>query len=397
MSLRNRLSDERGWALITAILLMTIMLGTVLSVASYVDGQTRMGANSRKRETAFNITESALNAQIFALSQDWPGTGNAGTPYPTCTQASSGTRCPNASALSALIASPDSTGATWQTVVRDDGGSAPNFYSDAATLSQPAYDANGNGKVWIRATATARGKTRTMVTLVRVEEQAEDIPHAAVIAGRMNNSNNGNKVLEDLSASTGANGFIGVRCTPTLGESTACLGQPWSGGTFPDSRVLTQIAPYSGHIQTGYSSAPIVNAAARARLKARAIADGTYYASCPPTLPSGDIIWIESGDCTATGGAGTATMLIINNGTYSLNGNATFYGVIYAINAQNSSGIVVSVHGNATVTGGVLIDGNGMFDAGSSKENLVFDDNAYGAVKSYGTAGMIQNTWRELK
>ena len=397
MNPRDRLSDEGGWALITAILLMTIMLGTVLSVASYVDGQTRMGANSRKRETAFNITESALNAQIFALSQDWPGTGNSGTPYPTCTQSSSGARCPNASALSALIASPDSTGATWQTVIRDDGGSAPNFYSDAATLAQPAYDANGNGKVWIRATATARGKTRTMVTLVRVEEQAEDIPHAAVIAGRMNNSNNGNKVLEDLSASTGANGFIGVRCTPTSGETTACLGQPWSGGTFPSSRVLTQISPYSGHIQTGYSAAPIVNAAARARLKARAIADGTYYASCPPTLPSGDIIWIESGDCTATGGSGSATMLIINNGTYSLNGNATFYGVVYAINAQNSSGLVVSVHGNATITGGVLIDGNGTFDAGSSKENLVFDDNAYGAVKSYGTAGMIQNTWRELK
>ncbi|MDT5011616.1 MAG: hypothetical protein QOH57_3233, partial [Mycobacterium sp.] len=173
MSLRDRVTDDRGWALITAILLMTIMLGTVLSLATYIDGQTRQGAATRKRETAFNLTEAALNAQIFALSQDWPGTGSTATPYPACTQASTGARCPNASALSALIASPDATGATWQTVIRDDGvNGSPNFYSDATTLTQPAYDANGDGKVWIRATSTTRGKTRTMVTLVRVEEQS---------------------------------------------------------------------------------------------------------------------------------------------------------------------------------------------------------------------------------
>jgi hypothetical protein len=43
------------------------------------------------------------------------------------------------------------------------------------------------------------------------------------------------------------------------------------------------------------------------------------------------------------------------------------------------------------------VDGNGIVDVGSSKGNLVFDDKAYNAVKSYGTAGMIQNTWREIK
>ena len=50
-----------------------------------------------------------------------------------------------------------------------------------------------------------------------------------------------------------------------------------------------------------------------------------------------------------------------------MNGNADFFGVIYAVNAQNSSGNVVTVHGNATVQGGVLIDGNGIFDAGSPR------------------------------
>ena len=33
MNLRNRLSDERGWALVTAILFMTIMLASILPIA----------------------------------------------------------------------------------------------------------------------------------------------------------------------------------------------------------------------------------------------------------------------------------------------------------------------------------------------------------------------------
>jgi Tfp pilus assembly protein PilX len=403
MNLRNRLSDERGWALITAILLMTIMLSTIFGVASFVDGQTREGAVTRTRETAFNIAEAALNAQIFALSQDWPGQGNAATPYPTCTPASTGTRCPNSSALAKLIASPDATGATWQTVVRDDGtDSSQNFYSDSTTLSKPAYDQYGNGRLWVRATATARGKTRTLVTLVRVEEQSEDVPHAAVIANRVNNSNNGNKTIEDLSNSTGANGFIGVRCTPTNGESQACLGQPWSGGTFPDSRVTTQINPYDGHIQTGYTSAPIMSAAARARLKARAIADGTYYATCPASLPAtADVVWIENAGvstCSFVGnGTSQAAMLIVNTGTIEFSGNNDFKGVVYAVNSSSLTGNVVTVHGNGQVRGGILVDGPGVVDVGSSKSNLVFDDTAYNAVKSYGTAGIIQNTWREIR
>jgi hypothetical protein len=348
------------------------------------------------------MTEAALNAQIFALSQDWPGTGSIGNQYPTCTQTSSGGRCPNASALSSLVANPDAINAVWQTVIRDDGGSAPNFYSDAATLSQPAYDANGNGKVWIRATSTARGKTRTMVTLVRVEEQAEDLPHAAVIAGSLNDSNNGNKVIVDMSASTGANGFIGVRCTPAPPPATVCLGQPVpSDGTWPTPLMQTQLSPFDGHIQTNYASAPAVSADARDRLKARAISDGKYYATCPASIPNAQVVWIESGDCNVQGSQvnspGAPGMLIVNNGTLSVTSQADFYGVIYMVNAQNSSGIVMTVHANGVVHGGVLIDGPGIMEAGSSKENVIFDDTAFNAVKTYGTAGMIQNTWREIK
>lgn len=406
--MRTRLNDERGWALLTAILLMTIMLGTILAVARYVDSQTKLGADTRKRETAFNMTEAALNAEIFSLSQQWPGSGaatNASLQYATCTQASTGAKCPNASALANLIASPDATSATWQTQVRDNGGSSPNFYSDSLTQSQPPYDANNDKQMWVRATSTTRGKTRTMVTLVKVEEQQEDLPHAAVIANRLNDSNNGNKTLINMTNSTGQNGFIGVRCTPTAGEATACLGQPRGSGTWPTSLVQTQLSPYDGHIQTNYSTAALMTPAARERLRQRAIEDGFFYSTCPAALPTtATVIWIDSGACQFQGTDSTAAeMLILNHGSVEFLGNKDFTGVIYAINADNLSSNVVMLHGNGHVFGGILVEGNGTVDVGSSGNgggitgNLVFDDNAFKAVKSYGTAGMVQNTWREIK
>jgi hypothetical protein len=392
----------------TAILFMAIMLGTILAVANFVDSQTKLGADSRKRETAFNMSEAALNGQIFALSQQWPGAGaatNTSLQYSTCTQASSGAKCPNASALANLIASPDSTNATWQTMIRDNGGSSPNFYSDSLTLGQPAYDANNDKQVWVRATSTTRNKTRTMVTLVKVEEQQEDLPHAAIIANRLNDSNNGNKVLVNMANSTGANGFIGVRCTPTLNEPQTCLGQPRTTATWPTDLVETQLSPYDGHIQPGYPTGNLMTPAARERLRQRAIEDGYYYATCPATLPTtATVIWIDSGNCQFQGtDSSSAEMLVLNHATVEFLGNRDFTGVIYAINADNNSGNVVMLHGNGHLFGGILVEGDGTVDIGSSgngggiEGNLVFDDNAFKAVKSYGTAGMVQNTWREIK
>jgi Tfp pilus assembly protein PilX len=408
----DRIRDERGWALVTAILLMAVMLSTILGIATYLNGQTKLGADSRKRETAFNLAEAALNGQIFALSQDWPGAGYQTKAYGACTQASTpvaapaANHCPNAAAISQLIASPDSTGLQWQTEVHDNAKSATDpsgttYYNEAVARLQPGYDANADGTVFVRASATARGKTRTMVTLVQVEPQTEDLPHAAVIANRLVDSNNGNKTIVNMTNSSGANGFIGVRCTPTLGEPTACLAQPWKSNeaTFPNALVTANLAPYDGHIQTGYPNTPIVTPAARARLLARAQSDGTYYPTCPASLPTtASVIWIDSGNCSFQGnGSTTAEMLVVNSGSIEFLGTQDFYGVIYAINSTNSSGNVVTVHGNGVVHGGILVEGNGVADIGSSKGNLVFDDNAYKAVKSYGNAGMVQNTWREIK
>jgi hypothetical protein len=407
---RSRLNDERGWALLTAILLMTVMLGTILSVATFIDGQTKLGADSRKRETAFNMAQAAMNMQTYTLSRDWPGLGQAATPYPVCGPSSSSRRCPNATEVSNLIASPDSTSSTWQTQVRDNGGTSPNFYSDATVLAQPAYDANGDGRMWVRASATARGKTRTIVELVRVEEEALDLPHAAVVAGKFQSSNNGQKIVVDTTGGTGANGFVGVRCTPTMGETSAttCLDQPLGGGNTTtqakwDALVQTQISPYAGHVQTAYTTTNAMSDFTRQQLKLRAIADGKYFATCPPSWPTGTVVYIESGNCsyssnTTINSQAQPGLLLLNSGTLTLGGTGDYWGVIYCVNAQNSSGPVLNLNGSGTLHGGVFVDGNGIVVAGgTSNTNIKYEDSSLSAVKGYGSAGLIQNTWREIK
>src|SRR3954451_8196554 len=411
-SVRRRLAeDEGGWALLTALMLMVVMIIGGLSLMSAIDTQTNSSAVERHRETAFNLAEGALNAQLFALSRDWAGKGmaadaaanTAANPYPAwCTPASTSSRCPSSPALTSAFASADAKSATWNTTVRDDGASPlDTFYSEAAIANQPGYDANKNGKLWVRAQATAQGKTRTIVALIQAQEQEEDILHAAVAAGRLDLTNDGNKPLID------GGGPVMVRCPMVPNDQNGpCLGQEFGGGRFKDQADLMEFlqTQIPGTTPTSNPSmGPAMSPDAAARLKARAIADGTYYQTCDPSKLSGEVVWIVQGTCAAPAGninsSNKPGMLILENGTISVTAQTDFYGVVYALNAGSPriSGPVVTVHANGVIHGGVLVDGPGVVEFGSSASNVVYTPNGFKAVESYGSAGVIQNTWREIK
>jgi hypothetical protein len=400
-------SEQGGWAMVTTMILLGVMTAGGLATASVMDTQTQQSGIERRRETAFNLAEAGLNGQVFALARDWPGMGMAANPYPTCSPASTNTRCPAASLLENLIGSQDLVnGAGWQTLVRDNGASGTqSFYSDELVLTQPAYDANGDGKLWVRASATAQGKTRSIVALVRTEQQDEDVPHAAVLAGRLEHQNNGNKVIVDATASGSAD-TVKVRCALVANDPLPCLAQPTgasSNSLFSWLGSKQQIKPVPTVANTGYTGGNAMSVDARARLKARAIADGTYYAGCPTAAQlTGPVVYVEAGTCSYTSNSqfnSTASpgLLIMASGTLSLGGTCDFHGVIYHANTAGASSVLVTTQGNAVIHGGVLVDGNGILHAGASGANIVLDLNAYNAVKSYGSAGLIQNTWREIK
>jgi hypothetical protein len=388
------LREEGGWALITSIILLTVMMASGLAFASVVDTQTGASRDQRVRETAFNLAESALSAQVFQLSSpgNWPGFGNASTAYTACVPGAADPRCPAAAQLTQAFSSVDlGTGATWRTDVRDNVTGSEVFYDDVRTAPNPGYDSNNDRVVWVRAQATARGKTRTLVALVRAELQDEDIPRAAVIAGRMDFSNAGNKAM------ILGNGEVIARCDPLASDPRACLGQPYVGG-LPTERNITQLGGSTPVANPSMPSA--LTPAARLRFKQTASTNGTLYESgCPASL-TGEVVYIVSATCryTGTGTHNTAAspgFVIIESGYLEM--KEDFFGVIYHANLTNATGEIVKIHGDGLTTGGVLLDGPGQLTIGSSKENLQFDPNAFGAVKSLGSATVIQNTWREIK
>lgn len=404
------LRGEEGWALVTALMLMAIMLIFGLSTLALVDNQQKRSADTRRRETAFNVAEAALNAQIYQLARSWPGRGgaaNVALRYPAaCTEASTDARCPTAATLQSMYSTESAPNATWTDSVRDNSGSvgAETFWRDAMLTTAPTYDANGDGALWVRSESVARGKRRVMVTLVRTEPQVEELPHVAVLAGRLALSNMGKKVIIDARGPSASAGSVQVRCTPASTDSVPCLGHTYGGSirTYSDLMALLNVQISPNTAAPGYTGGPALTADAMARLRARAMADGTYFTTCPSSL-TGAVVYLETtANCSYTGNTqfNTATdpgAVIMTGGSLSLGGTVNLYGIVYHANAANSSGNLVQLQGNAQLQGGVVIEGGGLFTAGSSGVNLVFDDRAYAAVESNGRAGLVQNTWRELR
>ena len=398
----SRARDESGFALMTVLGVLILMLSMAMALASIVDTQTSASSAQRQRDSVFNLAESVITAQVFSLARDWPGKGRALQQYGTCTQASTASSCPDAGTLQHQASSDLETGATWQTSVHDnDASGGQAFYSDALITSRPGYDKNGDGRVWVRASATVRGRTRLLVALVGVEQQEEPLPNAALITARLDITNKGNKSIIEASG-----GLVGVRCNPLSTDTTPCLGHTFGSGKFPTYQSLlaflaTQISGATP--VTGYTGGAALTPEARARLKATAIANGTYFVSCPsPSQLTGRVVYVEGGNCSYTGNdvfnsATEPGLLLLNSGSVSFGGTTAFHGVIYAANAAEATGWAVQTAGNAVVNGGVLIDGAATMLTGSSGLNIRYNPNAFRAAASYGSAGVLQNTWREIR
>jgi hypothetical protein len=403
---RNRLASQSGSALVTALLVMTIMMALGIALMSMVDTQQRESGRERTRESSFQLTEAVLNAQIYELSNRWPACSSSScassVAYPSsCTQTSTSSDCPNATALQGAYNTADyKAGETWTTQIRDDDAAKPDFYSDAL-LSQPSYDANGDSYVWVRATSVVRGHRRTLVGLVHAEPTTLTMPHKTMVAGWFKATNSGNKVIIDNSGGYPASEVV-VRCAAT--GSTPPISN--CADYQSDKSKGAQVSPENISFQPGQPTS--IPPEALDSLRNTAAADGNYYAagSCPSTLAGdqpGETVFIEdASSCGPFNGntdANTAAkpgVVIIGKGKITLSGNMTFYGVIYHANLSNANGILVDLEGNVSINGSIQVDGPGGIYAGSSKVNLVWNPNVFNSVRGFGTANIVQNTFREI-
>ena len=404
MPRRQLLVSESGNALISALLIMAMLAMFGMALLSTVDTQQRESGRERQRESSFQMSEAVLNAQIFRLSSRWPAsstgsvTDSVGLPYPSsCTQTSTSADCPNGTALTASLTGPDyDASVQWTTQIRDNSAAEPNFYSDTLLTTAPTYDANADGYLWVRATAVVKGKRRTLVALVKAEKTALTFPRHTMVAGWFTTTNNGNKVIIDNSGGFPPSEIV-VRCTFPGGSPPAnnCADYQSGKGQVSPERV--------------YSDPNLPNAItpeALDSLRSAAVADGNYSAGCPSSLQGnvpGEIVFIEDAgtSCNFNGNNdyNTATkpgFVVIGKGVLSINGNATFYGVIYHANLGNVTTSVVNLGGNVSINGSIVVDGAAGIFAGSSKVNIVWNPNVFNNINAFGTAGIVQNTFREI-
>ena len=404
----TRLHRQDGFAVPIAVILMAVMLGLGLAALNYVDAQTEASRVERTHESRLNLTEGVVAAQIFQLSRAWPDAAAKALPL-ACTQTSTSTTpCPQPAQLQGQFSAVDfKLNPTWDVKVRDNDNpsSAGQFYSDATILGRPTWDANRDGEMWVRAEGLLGGKHRVVVTRVRVEQRPVTQPAAPFVAGSFQTGNNsGNKVIVQSTA-PGV-----VRC-PTTSTNDDCID--YVGG---------QISPINRVDSDPSRGSALAGGMAQA-LKQKAIENNTYYATCPAD-PSGEVVWVESGNCSyesrVVNGVTKQGVFILNNGTLRLTSGLQWWGLIYALNAQgcgsvpsasclnpgggNSDG-VVDINGTVTLHGGIYIEGAGRLSLGSSGGNgncascepqLIYDPSAARDITVQGTAGMIQNTWREL-
>lgn len=387
------LRREEGWAVVTAVVAMAILLVLGLATLSFVDGQARQSAEERGRESVFNLAEATLNAQVLPLTRVWPSSPETALPG-SCTETSTSERCPDAASLARIYDGPDLRTAEWTVTVRDDeledGDETDPYYVLSEVEEEPSYDANLNRRLWLRAQARARGRSRTLVALVRLPEVVEPFPQNVITAGWFSTTNSGSRpVVVTETADTKKSMPVAVRCSDP--PRSDCLS------FFPERN---QVSPLN--YQNDFSGNAMSEAGLE-RVRQMAKANGTYYATCPRSI-TGRPVFIEQGNCTYSGGSKASAnspeepgWLVIASGTLTLKGSMTFYGLIYAANLQGATGPIVDLGGAVTVEGAIAVDGGGGVFAGANGANVIYDDTVFPELKTLATPGIVQGTWRELR
>ncbi len=429
----SRLRNEDGVALISATILLVVFIGLGIGLLAFTDTQQQSATYEQSSEAAYSVAEAALNAQIFELASNWP---TSASPYPSScnpANAASTAGCPDPNSLASAYPktgpstcpsnSPQdawnpSVQNQWTTYVRDDGGGTSQLFNSTTDSTQPTYDASGgtgntpDGALWVRAVGVANCKQVVLISKVSQQVLPITLPAASVSANGFADSNNGNKVIVDTEGTyaqpstavanpSAQPGPVRMRCSGLT--QSACKSYR-SGQVSPDTTSATA------------ANTPTFTSMQLAGLKAIAIANGTYWGpgssngTCPSSITqlTGDPVYV-AGPCTLSytgngqaNSSATPGFLVIANGTLELSGTTTFYGIVYDANQQAATGTpcnnsdVVYLHGNATLQGSIIVDGNGTVCFGSSGTNLIYDARGASDVKSWAGAAATPDSFRVL-
>lgn len=397
LPIRRLARDERGSALFIAIVAMGLMLMLGLTTLSLTDQQTRQSGVERVRESAFNLAEGALQQQSFLLGgRGWPKTATDALPA-QCDQQSDpalpvNTRCPAPASLvtaaggGAYQGQDYGPGVTWKTYVRDNVSTSPQQYTSAVE-SRPRWDADADGFIWVRSTATIRGRTRTIVALLKRDPIPILMPKAVLVAGSLSVGQNGQSPVIVTNATTPPV----LRCDAS---NPNCAAYIKSGGK-KDPQIAPDQVTYNPSFPNLVPTDTVEKLVDSAKL----------FTSCPTEAQAQGLVVIDVPDtvtCRFTSNAvfnspSNPGLIIMRRGTLEFAGSGQFYGMLLHLNEggrKANQEQCIRIPGTVDVYGGIVIEGAcGMYITGNAR--LTFDPNKLNFSVT-GVAGLVQNTWREL-
>jgi Tfp pilus assembly protein PilX len=438
--------NEDGFAVVAAVVLLTVIMGLGLGLLLFADNQQKASAREQSSEAAFNVAEAALNAQVGQLSRKWPfketrteAEAEAEAEMPrSCTATGTSTEtndCPNPTDLkldpntsSTTCSGTDAWGSPlsnqWTTYVRQEVNES-SLFNSTAVHAAPSYASSEAGALWVRSVGVVQCHPVAVVTLVTRLSVTLPLPVDAIAGNWFEVTNKGNKaVVNRKSEASAETGPVSMRC-----ESTP----PTKKGNCEEyeGESKEQVSP---PITANEPKNPTttLTASELATIKSEAQAYGKLYSAtspyhCPTSMSELEGVKLSTGartpvyiegcgalnikangeaNCTASKLTEPESpgFLVIANGTFEMSGNSRYCGVIYAANLNTkplSEGAVVKLQGGAVVVGGIIVDGAGGIEFGSSgaggnPANLVFDSLAiHNATISAGAAA-TRNSFRIL-
>jgi Tfp pilus assembly protein PilX len=434
----RRARNEEGFAVVAAVVLLTVIMGLGLGLLLFADNQQKASARQQASEAAFNVAEAALNAQVGQLSRKWPfkeprTEAEAVAEMPrVCTATGTSTEandCPNPTDLkldpntsSTTCSGTDAWGQPlsnqWTTYVRQEVGES-SLFNSTAVREAPAYAASEAGGLWVRSVGVVQCHPVAVVTLVTRLSVTLELPVDAIAGNWFKVTNSGKKVIINRKGE-GEPAPVSMRC-----ESPPLAGcEQYEGGE------KEQVSPpIEGHTT---SPSTTLTSSRLATIKSEAQAYGKFYSStapyhCPTSMSELEGVKLSSGARTpvyiegcgklniAANGEANCTpskplapespgFLVIANGTFEMSGKSTYCGVIYAANLNPkplSEEAIVKLQGGTVVVGGIIVDGAGGIEFGSSGQggnpaNLVFDSLAFHNLNISAGAAATRNGFRIL-
>ncbi len=413
----RRLRNEEGFALLSSVILMSVILGLGLGLLLFTDNQQKASTREQSSEQAFNVAEAALNAQVDQLSRVWPTRSNE-TLYPRrCTEATSTATnfCPPSVPLSvgygklSHVTCPAGTPTEvwgspvtnqWTTYVRAPvaGETGSTYFNATAEETAPSYEANVPNKLWVRSVGMVNCHLVSLVTLV--SRQVVSIPFPKDVLGGnafavTNKGGHGEKPIVEAKGE-GQTGEIGMRCEGIVtAECEKFVNEPGK---------KEQIKPY---LKGPPTPSPVLTEEQLASVRSLAESKGTLRSAalgnCPSSLEelSGKPAYVEGcgnievGDGTANSAASPG-FLVMAEGTLRFKGKGTFYGAIYSRNPTNALAPMVILGGATTIVGAIEVDGRGSIELGSNSVNVVYDPKAVVELEGAAGATPTRNTFRVL-